>query len=102
MNKNNPLTTADRWKQDPEFRKAAEEGYQELVLSELLLAIMDEDEKSVRQLAKAAGLSATSIQKVRSGKSKDMSFLNFLRVVEACGYSLMLEKGSRRIPLKHP
>ena len=94
------MTTAERWKQNPEFRKAAEEGYRELVLSELLLAIMDEDDKSVRELAKAAGLSPTSIQKVRSGKSKDMGLHNFMSVVEACGYSLVLEKDGERIPLR--
>jgi len=100
--KNKSLSTVERWQQNPEFRKAADEDYKELVLSELLLAIMDEDEKSVRELAKEAGLSATAIQKVRSGQSKDMSVKNFLNVIEACGYSLVLEKNGERIPLRPP
>ncbi|MDX2249744.1 MAG: hypothetical protein SF052_23370 [Bacteroidia bacterium] len=94
------MHTIERWQQDPEFRKMESENYKELVLSELLLALMDEDEKSVRELAKAAGLSATAIQKVRSGKSKDMGLMNFLHVVEACGYHLMLEKNGKHIPLR--
>jgi len=102
-NKTKQMSTVERWRQNPEFRKAADEGYRELVLSELLLAIMDEDKKSVRELAKEAKMSATAIQKVRSGQSKDMSVKNFLNVIEACGYELVLEKGKQRIPLKpHP
>lgn len=100
MSDKNVMTTYDRWMQNPEFKKAAEEGYRELVLSELLLALMDEDKKSVRQLAKEVGLSPTSIQKVRSGQSKDMGLHNFINVVEACGYNLVLEKGEERIPLR--
>lgn len=101
MNKDNQMTTADRWKQDVEFNKMAEAGYRELALSELLLAIMAEDEKSIRQLAKAVGLSPTSIQKVRSGQSKDMGLHNFMNVVEACGYKMVLEKGTERIALRN-
>jgi hypothetical protein len=98
--KKEQISTVERWRQDPDFRKEADEEYRELVLSELLLAIMAEDEKSVRALAKEAGISATAIQKVRSGQSKDMSMKNFINVIEACGYELVLEKGNQRIPLK--
>ena len=98
--KRKPQSTIERWMQNPAFRETANEDYQELVLSELILAIMDEDEKSVRELAREAGLSPTAIQKVRSGKSKDMSVKNFLSVVEACGYHLVLEKNGVRIPLR--
>ncbi|MEZ4773192.1 MAG: hypothetical protein R3D00_08415 [Bacteroidia bacterium] len=93
------MNTIERWQQNPEFGKLESEGYRELVLSELLLAIMDEDAKSVRELAKAAGLSGTAIQKIRSGKSKDMGLKNFLHVIEACGYNLVLEKNGKQIPL---
>lgn len=94
------MSTYEREMQNPEFKKALDEEYHELVLSELLLAIMAEDEKSVRALAKEAGISATAIQKIRSGQSKDMSMKNFINVIEACGYELILEKGKHRIPLK--
>ncbi|RMG30713.1 MAG: hypothetical protein D6730_02190 [Bacteroidetes bacterium] len=98
--KHEPLSTLERWQQNLEFQREADKTYRELVLSELLLALMEEDEKSVRELAKEAGLSPTTIQKARSGKSKDMGIKNFLNVIEACGYSLVLEKNGKRIPLR--
>lgn len=99
MKKNEKLiSTFDKEMQDPEFAKAYQEEYKEFVLSELLLAIMDEDDKSVRQLAKEAGLSANAIQNIRSGKSQDMRLKNFIGVVRAYGYNIVLEKEGRRIP----
>ncbi len=96
--KKNPQTTIDRWRLEPEFRQEADQEYRELVLSELLLALMDEDDKSVRQLAKEAGISSTAIQKIRSGKSQDMRLSNFIHVVKACGYNIILEKDGHQIP----
>ncbi len=91
-------STVKRWRLDPEFRKEADQEYRELVLSELLLALMEEDDKSVRQLAKEAGLSPTAIQKIRSGQSQDMRLKNFIDVVQSFGYHLVLEKDGHRIP----
>jgi len=95
--KNEPLSTVERWRSDPAFRRKADKEYQELLISELLLALMDEDEKSVRQLAKEAGISPTAIQNIRSGKSRDMRLSNFVGVVQACGYHIVLEKDGNRI-----
>lgn len=82
------------------FKVAFNEPYKELALSELLLALMeDEDDISVRKLAKAAGLSATSIQKMRSGEQKDTKVSNFLRIAREFGYSVVLEKEGKRILL---
>jgi DNA-binding Xre family transcriptional regulator len=92
------MSTFEREMQDPQFAKAYKNEYQELVLSELLLALMDEDDKSVRQLAKEAGISANAIQNIRSGKSQDMRLKNFIGVVQACGYNIVLEKEGHRIP----
>lgn len=96
--KTDTKSTVERWRQAPEFAQEADHEYQELILSELLLALMDEDDKSVRQLAKEAGLSPTAIQKIRSGQSQDMRLKNFIGVVQAFGYNLVLEKEGHRIP----
>ena len=69
---NKPRSTFDKEMQDPHFRAEFEREYANLLLSELIIALMEEDGKSVRQLAKEAGLSPTVIQKIRSGKQKDM------------------------------
>ena len=97
--KNTLTSTFDKEMQDPKFAEVYQEEYRDLVLSELLLALMDEDDKSVRQLAKEAGLSPTAIQKIRSGQSQDMRLKNFIGVVQALGYSIVLEKGEQRIPV---
>lgn len=94
-----PISTFDRWMGDPEIAEGYQEEYHELALSELLLALMENDEKSIRQLAKEAGLSANAIQNIRSGQSKDMRLSNFLGIAKACGYGLVLEKNGHRIPL---
>ena len=92
-------TTFNKWMKDPEIKKSFDEGYKEFVLSELIRALMADDKKSVRALAKEVKLSPTVIQDVRSGKQKDMKVRNFLHVVHACGYNVVLDNGKERIPI---
>ena len=92
-------STYSRWMRKPAFKKAFEEGYQELLLSELVLAMMAEDKKSVRELAGELGVSKTVIQNLRSGMQSDMKLSNFLKLTRAYGYHVVLEKGNRRISL---
>jgi DNA-binding Xre family transcriptional regulator len=89
----------DKWRSDPGFKKDFDKEYQEFALSELILALMEDDKKSVRKLAEIVGLSPTAIQDLRSGKAKDVKFKNFLNIVEACGFGLELVKGDKRIRL---
>lgn len=89
-----------QWIDDPGFEKELDEEFKEFSLSELLLAIMDEDQKSVRKLAEMAGVSPSSVQDLRSGKAKDVKLKNFLNIIDACGYGIQLVKGERRIPLR--
>ncbi len=77
------LSTYDRIMQDPKRRNSFEKEYKEFVLSELLLALMENDAKSVRKLAKEAGLSPTAIQDIRSGKQKDIRLTKFLNIARA-------------------
>jgi DNA-binding Xre family transcriptional regulator len=93
------LSTFEREMQDPAFRKEFDKEYQEFLLSELIASMMEEDQKSVRKLADEVNLSPTVIQKLRSGKQEDVKLSNFLNIVHACGYSLVLEKGHSRISL---
>jgi lambda repressor-like predicted transcriptional regulator len=91
--------TFDKWMKDPKIKKDYKKRYNEFILSEFILAAMEEDNTSVRVLAKKAGISPTVVQNIRSGKQKDMKIGNFVNVVQACGYNLVLEKGKERIPL---
>ncbi len=71
------LSTFEREMKNAKFKKAFDKSYKEFLLSELLIAIMENDEISVRDLAKEAGLSPTIIQKIRSGKQDDLKISNF-------------------------
>jgi hypothetical protein len=49
------MSTYERKMQDKQFKKAYEQHYKELLFSELLISIMEDDDKSVCDLAKEAG-----------------------------------------------
>ena len=80
MNKK-PLSTFEREMKHARFKKTFEKHYKEFLLSELLIALMEKDEKSVRGLAQEVGLSPTIIQKIRSGKQTDIKINNFVTIV---------------------
>jgi DNA-binding Xre family transcriptional regulator len=94
-----PLSTVARWMKKPGFKAAVARERKELILSELVLAIMAEDRKSVRALADELGLSKTVIQNLRSGEQSDMKLSNFVKLTHAYGFDLVLEKEGQRIPL---
>lgn len=93
------ISTYDREMKNKKFKKIFESDYQQLLLSELLISLMEKDNKSVRELAKAVHLSPTVIQKIRSGKQDDIKLKNFISISHACGYQLFLEKDGERIVL---
>lgn len=100
MSKNKTASTYDRLMEDTAFKADFDKGYKDFLLSELLCALMQNDAKSVRGLAKEVGLSPTVIQNIRSGKQDDIKMQNFMGIVKACGYSLILEKENERITLR--
>jgi DNA-binding Xre family transcriptional regulator len=94
------LSTFEREMKNAKFKKAFDKSYKEFLLSELLIAIMENDGISVRDLAKEVGLSPTIIQKIRSGKQDDLRVSNFVTIVRSCGYKVILEKDDERIEIK--
>lgn len=83
----------------PGFKEGVRQEFKELVLSELVLAIMAKDNRSVRDLARELGLSKTVIQNLRSGVQTDMKLSNFVKLTHAYGFDLVLEKAGERITL---
>jgi DNA-binding Xre family transcriptional regulator len=77
-------TTSQRLRDSmaPQELKKHEEEYRDFVLSELLIAITNENELSVRKLAQEAGLSPRIVQAMRSGEDKDYSFKSFLKILQ--------------------
>lgn len=93
------LSTFEREMQNSAFHNEFEKEYNEFLLSETILGMMEETHKSVRKLAEESGLSPTIIQKIRSGIQEDIKLSNFVNISHACGYKLILEKGNQRIAL---
>lgn len=77
-------TTSQRLRESmtPQELKKHEEGYRDFVLSELLIAITNENELSVRKLAQEAGLSPRIVQAMRSGESKEYSFKSIVKILQ--------------------
>ena|SRR3990167_3563037 len=94
------LSTFEREMKNPAFSKAFKESYKKLLFSELLIALMEDDEKSVRSLAAEAELSPTIIQGLRSGKQHDIRMSNFLKIAHAFGYKVFIQKGKDKISLE--
>ena len=82
--------------EDSDFEKILNDKYHEFILSELLLAIMQEDHISVRKLAQEAGVSPSLVQDLRSGKKDNLTFKNFSNLVDALGYDIVLERRKKR------
>lgn len=83
----------------PQEKLQYKKEYKELLLSEMLLAAMEEDDVSVRKLAKAAGVSPTIIQGIRSGTSENITIKSLMKILKALGCSLVIEKNGNRLPL---
>jgi hypothetical protein len=98
-NKRKQISTFEREMQDAEFKAVFEQEYEEFALQELLAAMSQGDEKSVRTLAKAAGLHPNAVQNLRSGKTTDIKLTSFLKIARAHGYELELVKGDVHIPV---
>ena len=97
MNKKRKATTFEKEMKNSVFRKKFQKEYKEFLLSEFIIALMESDNKTVRKLAKEVKMSPTVIQKLRSGKQTDVKLSNFINISQACGYHLILEKGTSRI-----
>ncbi len=90
------LSTYDKFIQNSDQKQLLDSEYQELLLSELFLALMEEDSISVRKLAKEANVSPTIIQELRTGKKDNLTLKTFLLLIHSLGYSLVLEKNPVR------
>ncbi|MCF7800059.1 helix-turn-helix transcriptional regulator [Candidatus Babeliales bacterium] len=86
------LSTYERLTQDPKRKAKIEREYKDLLLSELLIALMEEDRVSVKKLALAAGISPSIIQDIRSGKKENITLKTFSSIAGALGYGIELKK----------
>ncbi|MBX2967290.1 MAG: helix-turn-helix transcriptional regulator [Cyclobacteriaceae bacterium] len=97
--KNKRMTTFEREMLNTGFKEDFDKAYQEFALQELLATMAEGDAKSVRALAKEAGLHPNAIQNLKSGKTSDIKMTSFLKIAKVYGYTLKLVKGKRHIPV---
>lgn len=84
----------------PKELKEFNEGYKNFALSELILALMERDEISVRKLAKIAGVSPTIVQEMRSGLKKNYSMESFYKILKTLGFDqFMVGHNGHFIPI---
>ena len=92
--KKKTTSTFDRIMKDPKRKARFEEKYAEFLLSEVLLELMQQEDISVRALAKKVGVSPAVIQDLRSGKRSNITVKNLLGIASSLGARLKLEKGA--------
>lgn len=94
-------STYEEFIENKKQKKLLDKEYRELLISELLLAAMEEDHISVRKLAAEADVSPTIIQSLRSGKKTNITVDTLSRILDVIGYQIILvPKGSLRKQLK--
>jgi DNA-binding Xre family transcriptional regulator len=93
------MSTYEKMMQDPERKKNFEEEYREFLLSEILIDLMNNEEISVRQLAKEAGLSTAIVQGIRSGARKNVTLNSVGNIMNALGWNLVIKKGRKELVL---
>jgi len=82
------MTTFERMMQDPKFKAEFDKGYNEFLISEFMIEKMEEEKISVRELAKEAKVSPTTIQNLRSGNAESVKFKTLSNIMEKLGYTL--------------
>jgi helix-turn-helix protein len=76
----------------PAQKKKFEEGYRDFLLSEIILAAMEEDDISVRKLAKLANVSPTIVQDMKSGSKTSFNTSSLFKILQGLGYDVLLER----------
>ena len=80
-------------------KKEYEKELKDFIISELILAAMEEDNISVRKLAQLAGVSPTIVQEMRTGTKKSFNTDTFFKVLKELGYNVFLERNGHVTPL---
>lgn len=83
-------STYEEFIEDPEQKELLDKEYNDLLISELLTAIMYDDHVSVRKLALAAGISPSIIQALKSGKKTNVTMGTLSKILDAIGYDIIL------------
>jgi hypothetical protein len=100
MKANKTVSTFDRIMKDPKRRRRFDRKYRSFVLSEIIHGLMEQEKKSVRELAREVGISPTVIQDIRSGGRTNVTLRSFLGIVSALGGKVAVQKGNEEMVLE--
>lgn len=89
--------------EDLSFETDLNKRYKDFLLSEIILAIMEENHISIRKLAQEAGVSPSLVQDLKSGKRDNLTLKSFSSLIDVLGYDIVLEKRKDRVkkPVLH-
>lgn len=90
MKKKKSKSTYEEFIENKTQKKLIDKEYRELLISEILLAAMEEDHISVRKLAAVAGVSPTIVQSLKSGKKTNINIDTLSRILDVIGYQIIL------------
>jgi DNA-binding Xre family transcriptional regulator len=82
-------STYEKFIEDDRQKILLNKEYEELLISELLIAIMEKDHISVRKLAIAAGVSPTIIQGLKSGSRTNITIDTLSKILDVIGYQII-------------
>ena len=85
---NNQKSTFERMMEDSQWKADFDKGYEEFLLSEFICEQMDLSGVSVRELAKKANVSPTTIQNMRSGNADNVRLKTLMSVIHELGFQL--------------
>ena len=85
---NDKKSTFERMMEDPQWKSGFDKGYEEFLLSEFICEQMDLSGVSVRELAKKANVSPTTIQNMRSGNADNVRLKTLMSVIHELGFQL--------------
>ena len=82
-------STYEEFIENEEQKCLLDQEYRELLISELLIAAMQQDHLSVRKLAAAAGVSPTVIQELKSGEKTNITIDTLSKILDVIGYEII-------------
>ena len=89
-------STYEEFIADKKQKKLLDAEYKNLLISEILLAAMERDQISVRKLARAAGVSPTIIQRLKSDNKTNITVDTLSRILDTIGYQIVLAPKNRQ------
>lgn len=88
-------STYERITKDPKRIERLNNKYAQFLLSEIIHGLMEQENISIRALAKKVGISPAVIQDIRSGTRSNITVKNLLGIAASLGATVRIEKDDK-------